>query len=116
MDRRLFLVLGLSLIVALVILVGVLLSVRGAVRLRRRTLTLKEVVIAAKQLDVGVTIKPGDVRLQKVSTEYFPKGAFAKIEEVIDRPVVNRILMDEPVQEGRLAVRGSGLDLLRSFL
>ncbi len=41
----------------------------------------------------------------------FPKGAFAKAEEVIDRPVVSNILMDEPILEGRLAARGSGLGL-----
>ena len=110
MDRRLFLVLGLSLIVALVISSVFYFQVVGRSG-PKKDANVKEVVIAAKQLDVGVTIKPGDVRLGKVSAEYFPKGAFAKIEEVMDRPVVNRILIDEPVQEGRLAVRGSGLGL-----
>ena len=41
----------------------------------------------------------------------FPKGAFSKAEEVIDRPLISNILMDEPILEGRLAVRGSGLGL-----
>lgn len=111
MDRRLFLVLGLSLIVALVISSVFYFQVVGRSSGPKKDANVKEVVLAAKQLDVGVTIKPGDVRLGKVSAEYFPKGAFSKIEEVIDRPVVNRILIDEPVQEGRLAVRGSGLGL-----
>ena len=111
MDRRLFLVLGLSLIVALVISSVFYFQVVGRSSGPKKDANVKEVVVAAKQLDVGVTIKPGDVRLGKVSAEYFPKGAFTKIEEVIDRPVVNRILIDEPVQEGRLAVRGSGLGL-----
>lgn len=110
MDRRLFLVLGLSLVVALVISSVFYFQVVGRSGPKTET-NVREVVLAAKQLDVGVTIKPGDVKLGKVSAEFFPKGAFAKIEEVIDRPVVNRILIDEPVQEGRLAVRGSGLGL-----
>lgn len=110
MDRRLFLVLGLSLIVALVISSVFYFQVVGRSAPRQEANT-KDVVVATKQLDVGITIKPGDVRLQKVGAESFPKGAFAKIEEVMDRPVVNKILMDEPVQEGRLAVRGSGLGL-----
>jgi pilus assembly protein CpaB len=110
MDRRLFLVLGLSLIVALVISSVFYFQVVGRSAPQRET-NVKEVVVAAKQLEVGVTIKPGDVKLTKVSAEFFPKGGIAKMEEVIDRPVVNRILLDEPIQEGRLAVRGSGLGL-----
>jgi pilus assembly protein CpaB len=43
--------------------------------------------------------------------ESFPKGAFSKVEEVLDRPVVSNILLDEPLLEGRLAVKGSGLGL-----
>jgi pilus assembly protein CpaB len=110
MDRRLFLVLGLSLIVALVISSVFYFQVVGRSG-PKKDASVKEIVVAAKQLEVGVTIKPGDVRIDKTSPEMFPKGAFTKIEEVIDRPVVNRILMDEPVQEGRLALRGSGLGL-----
>jgi pilus assembly protein CpaB len=58
-----------------------------------------------------VTVKPADVKMVKTPTEAFPKGAFSKVEEVIDRPVVNNVLMDEPLMEGRLAARGSGLGL-----
>jgi pilus assembly protein CpaB len=43
--------------------------------------------------------------------ESFPKGAFSKVEEVIDRPVVSNILLDEPILEGRLAARGAGMGL-----
>jgi pilus assembly protein CpaB len=56
-------------------------------------------------------IKPADVRVMRVATESFPKGAFSKVEEVLDRPVVSSILLDEPVLEGRLASKGSGLGL-----
>ena len=115
MDRRLFLVLGLSLIVALVISSVFYFQVVGHTGGSKKDANVKEIVVATRQLEVGVTIKPGDVHLAKTSAEMFPKGAFAKIEEVIDRPVVNRILVDEPVQEGRLAFVVADLDLLRSF-
>lgn len=111
MDRRLFLVLGLSLIVALVISSVFYFQVVGRQSAPPKDTSVREMVIAAKPLDVGVTVKPEDIRLQKVAAEYFPKGAFSKVEEVIDRPVTNKILVDEPVLEGRLATRGSGLGL-----
>lgn len=110
MDRRLFLVLGLSLVVALLVSSIFYFQVVGRSGAKKET-NIKEVVIAAKPLEVGVTIKPGDVRTAKVTAELFPKGSFSKIEEVLDRPVSNRILMDEPVLEGRLAAKGSGLGL-----
>ena len=67
--------------------------------------------MAARPLAVGTTIKPADIKLGKIPSSAFPKGAFAKPEEVIDRPLISNILMDEPVLEGRLAARGSGLGL-----
>ena len=33
----------------------------------------------------------------------FPKGAFSKVEDVLDRPVISNMLLEEPVLEGRLA-------------
>ena len=60
---------------------------------------------------MGTTVKPADIKLGKIPSAAFPKGAFAKPEEVIDRPLISNILMDEPVLEGRLAARGSGIGL-----
>ena len=56
-------------------------------------------------------VKPADIKLGKIPTAAFPKGAFSKAEEVLDRPVISNMLMDEPMLEGRLAARGSGLGL-----
>jgi pilus assembly protein CpaB len=72
---------------------------------------MKDVVVATRPLSVGVMIKPPDVKLAKVNAQSFPKGAFSKVEEVLDRPVVSNVLLDEPVLEGRLATKGSGLGL-----
>jgi hypothetical protein len=46
-------------------------------------------VVAARALSVGIHVKPPDVI--KVHHEAFPKGAFSKVEEVIDRPVISNI-------------------------
>src|ERR1035438_1374176 len=31
----------------------------------------------------------------------FPKGGFSKVEDVLDRPVISNILLEEPILEGR---------------
>lgn len=113
MDRRFLTVLAVSLIFALIVstIFYRMTAGSGQGAPKQEVTTTKDVVIAAKPLPVGVTIKPADVRIGKVPADQFPKGAFSKIEEVVDRPVVSNVLLDEPVQEGRLAARGSGLGL-----
>ncbi len=113
MDRRFLTVLGVSLVFALVVSsIFYQMSARaGSGPKKVEQSELKDIVKAAKPLGTGVSIKPDDVKIEKVPSEHFPKGAFSKVEEVIDRPVVSNILVDEPVLEGRLAVRGSGMGL-----
>jgi pilus assembly protein CpaB len=72
---------------------------------------MKDIVLAARPLGLGITVKPADIKIGKVPTATFPKGAFSKPEEVVDRPVTSSILVDEPIFEGRLALRGSGSGL-----
>ena len=72
---------------------------------------VRDIVVAARPLGVGASIKATDIKISKTPISAFPRGAFSKAEEVIDRPVTAAILMDEPVLEGRLAVRGSGVGL-----
>jgi pilus assembly protein CpaB len=112
MDRRFLIVLGVSLLFALVIS-SVFYQMMARARTPKKTeaADLRDVVVAARPLSVGVTIKPADVKLAKIPAAAFPKGAFANAEEVLDRPVISNVLMDEPVREGRLAARGSGLGL-----
>jgi pilus assembly protein CpaB len=71
----------------------------------------KDVVVATRPLGVGWMIKPADVKIDKVPSDAFPKGAFSKVEDVLDRPVISNVLLDEPILEGRLAAKGSGLGL-----
>src|SRR5258708_27439544 len=112
MDRRFLTVLGVSLLFALVIS-----SVFYQMTARAKGSTasdqgpLKDIVLAARPLSLGITVKPADVKIGKVPAATFPKGAFSKAEEVVDRPVTSSILVDEPIFEGRLALRGSGSGL-----
>ena len=113
MDRRFLTVLGVSLLFALVIS-GVFYQMAahaGSPKKAAEATDLKDIVLAARPLAVGTTIKPADIKLGKIPSGSFPKGAFAKPEEVIDRPLISNILMDEPILDGRLAARGSGIGL-----
>ncbi|MCC6590877.1 MAG: Flp pilus assembly protein CpaB [Bryobacterales bacterium] len=113
MDRRFLTVLGVSLVFALLVSsIFYQMSSRAAVPEKKaEPVDTQDVVVAAKPLSVGVTVKPDDVKVVKVHGSGFPKGAFHKPEEVIDRPVMSNILLDEPILEGRLATRGSGFGL-----
>jgi pilus assembly protein CpaB len=111
MDRRFLTVLGVSLVFALVVsaIFYNLTARAGAPSANAPEVReMKDVVVAARPLGIGTAIKPGDVKVNKVPVDQFPKGAFTKVEEVMDRPVVSNILLDEPVILGRLGERGSG--------
>ena len=113
MDRRFLTVLAVSLIFALIVstIFYRMTAGSGSKTVAQAPTDTKDIVVAIKPLPVGVTVKPADVRIDKIPTSQFPKGAFSKVEEVIDRPVISNVLMDEPVLEGRLSARGSGLGL-----
>lgn len=111
MDRRFLTVLGVSLLFALVIsTVFYQMTARGGPGPKNDG-GMKDIVVAVKPLAAGTTIKATDIKITKTPIAAFPKGAFSKPEEVIDRPVTAAILMDEPVLEARLAARGSGVGL-----
>lgn len=112
MDRRFLTVLGVSLMFALVVSsVFYQMTSKGKSPGPSAPSETKDVVVATRPLGIGVMVKPADVKLAKVPTDGYPKGAFSKVEEVLDRPVISNILLDEPLLEGRLAVKGSGLGL-----
>ncbi|HVO98849.1 MAG TPA: Flp pilus assembly protein CpaB [Bryobacteraceae bacterium] len=112
MDRRFLTVLGVSLVFALVVSsVFYQMTARSGSAKKVEATDQKDVVVATRPLGVGWMIKPADVKIQKVPGDAFPKGAFAKVEDVLDRPVISNVLLDEPILEGRLAAKGSGLGL-----
>ncbi len=72
---------------------------------------MSEVVTAAKDLEVGSEIQPGDLRVEPWPTGKLPEGAQQDIEMVIGRVPVSRILAQEPVLDRRLAAPGAGVGL-----
>jgi pilus assembly protein CpaB len=111
MDRRFLTVLGVSLVFALVVssIFYQISAKAGSATKKIDPVDMLDVVIAAKPLPIGVTVKPDDIKVTKIPASAFPKGAFSKPEEVIDRPVVSNVLFEEPILEGRLAARGAGV-------
>jgi pilus assembly protein CpaB len=110
-DRRLVLVVSVSMTCALLVAGGFYRLARGAGGRTRAAAAEKQVVVATKLLPVGSTLDRTSVRLRGVPGSLFPAGAFARLEDVLERPVISAIQADEPVVEARLAVKGSGMGL-----
>lgn len=115
MDRRFLTVLGISLVFALVISSIFYQMTARAGSGKKESGEMRDLVVASRPLAVGITVKPEDVKVTKVSSEQFPKGSFSKPEEVIDRPVISSILVDEPLIDGRLGARGAGVGIAPSI-
>ena len=113
MDRRFLTVLGVSLVFALVVSsVFYQMTARSSGSAEAQAPSDEvDVVVAARPLGVGVMVKTPDIKLVKMPATALPKGSFTKVEEVLDRPVISNILLDEPILDGRLAAKGSGLGL-----
>jgi len=112
MDRRFLTVLGVSLVFALVVSsVFYQMTSRASSGKKPESSDVKDLVIAARPLNVGTTIKADDLKVVKVPTAQLPKGSFSKVEDVLDRPVISNVLLEEPILEGRLARRGDGVGL-----
>ena len=110
LDRRFALVVGVSLVWALIVSTLFYRLAGGSGR-QVRAASEKAIVLASKALPMGAVIDRESVKLGKVPESLFPAGAFSRIEDVLDRPVISSIQAEEPVVEARLAARGSGVGL-----
>jgi pilus assembly protein CpaB len=72
---------------------------------------MTSVVYAAAGLPVGARVRAADVKLVAVPVSVKPHDSFARLEDVVDRPVIATILQDEPILSERLAEPGSGAGL-----
>jgi pilus assembly protein CpaB len=109
-DRRFVLVISMSLAWALVVSFAFY-RLAGGSGGRARAASEKPVVVATRPLVVGSTLDRGSVKLRGVPESMFPAGAFSRLEDVLERPVISAIQADEPVVEARLAAKGSGMGL-----
>jgi pilus assembly protein CpaB len=71
-----------------------------------------EVVVAARDLNVGVTIGEEDVIVRSMAAEVVPvEGVFSSVDQLIDRVPRERILVNELVRDQRLALADAGVGL-----
>ena len=73
--------------------------------------TMKKVVVATQDLNIGATIRPADLKMEGWPSNRIAEGAFTEMDDLIDRVPIGRILADEPIVERRLAEPGSGFGL-----
>ncbi|MCX6630847.1 MAG: Flp pilus assembly protein CpaB, partial [Candidatus Solibacter sp.] len=109
-DRRFVLVVSVSMACALLVAGGFYRLARGT-RGRPRPPAEKQVVVAITLIPAGTILDGASVKLRGVPETLFPAGAFSRLEDVLERPVISAIQADEPVVEARLAVKGSGVGL-----
>ena len=109
-DRRFGVVLAVSLVWALIVS-AVFYRLASGSGGRVRAAAEKTIVLASRPLPMGAVIGRDSVRLGRLPEALFPAGAFSRVEEVLERPVISPIQPEEPVVEARLAARGSGLGL-----
>lgn len=64
------------------------------------------VVTAASDLAVGVTIREQDVRMVTMPKEFAPRRAFENVTDLKGRVVISLVLKDEPIVSNRLAAPG----------
>jgi pilus assembly protein CpaB len=69
--------------------------------------TTTKVVLAAKNLEVGVVLKEDDVTLADWPAS-MPQGAITRVQDLVGRGVTTAIYAKEPVIESRLAPKGAG--------
>jgi pilus assembly protein CpaB len=81
---------------------------------QRATQSTSPAVVAARDLDVGTTLTPEDVRVIDWPGEVVPIGYAASIDEVVGRGVVVPIRMNEPMLPEKLAGSdvGRGMTML----
>ncbi len=110
LDRRFVIVVGCSLLWALLV-ATVFYRVAASAGRRRGNEPLRALVVASQPLPLGAVIGPDSVKITQVPEGLFPRGGFSRKEDVLERPVVSPIQADEPVVEARVAAKGSGVGL-----
>jgi pilus assembly protein CpaB len=64
-----------------------------------------KVAVASREITVGSSIKPDQVRLTDWPTANMPQGSFSATDQVVGRVALDRIAPNEPILEARLVPR-----------
>ena len=70
-----------------------------------------EIVVAATDLPVGVTLSQKDVTLLDWYSEALPSGAYTKTDAVVGHPLLYPLAAKEPILQRDLGVEGAGIGL-----
>ena len=70
-----------------------------------------QVVVAATDLSVGVTLAPKDVTYLDWYSDALPSGAFTKTDAVVGHPLLYPMAAREPILQQDLGVEGAGIGL-----
>src|SRR5437667_5027720 len=70
-----------------------------------------QIVVAATDLSVGLTLSQKDVSLMDWYSDALPSGAFTKTEAVVGHPLLYPMSAKEPVLQRDLGLEGSGIGL-----
>jgi pilus assembly protein CpaB len=109
-QARLLVVVGVAVLVAGLASAGVYLAIVG----RPATLVEKPgipVVVAARPLEIGVSLTKDDVKIVEWPERSPLDGAFAKIEEVEKRGLIDAVGTNEPITATKLAPLEAGAGL-----
>jgi pilus assembly protein CpaB len=78
----------------------------------REQVPLTQVVIAARDLDIGTRLTEQNLVLADWPKANAPKGAFSRVEDVIGRVTVTKMVAGKPLVAAELAAEGSGVGLV----
>jgi pilus assembly protein CpaB len=70
-----------------------------------------QILVAAKDLPLGVALTADDVRLLDWYSSQLPAGVFTKADAVVGRPLLYPLAANEPVLDRDLGVQGGGIGL-----
>jgi len=78
----------------------------------REQVPITQIVIAARDLDIGTKLSPQNLVLADWPKANVPKGAFTKVEDVVGRVTVTKMVAGKPLVAAELAGEGSGVGLV----
>jgi pilus assembly protein CpaB len=79
------------------------------------TMPVVEIVVAARDIEVGGRLTPESLTLVKWPQASVPQGAFQEIDQLSGRVAVTKLNIGEPVLAAELAGPGSGAGLVASI-
>lgn len=81
---------------------------RGPVAIQATEAPTAQVVIAARDMDVGHVVTAQDVRLAAWPSQILPEGYSSTPAEVVGRGVLTPLKLNEPMLSGKLALKEAG--------